>query len=304
MAVLEKEEAAVSANTAAPQKIDGGNSSIELYQKIDEMSTANPNPPLDLRKEAVSAPGYYVVIPATVWLDDRLPPNAKILYGDISALANQEGYCFASNEYLSRNHQLTDRTISKLISTLAECGHIFVEITSGKDGKRTGRKIRLAVSLCGGQPLEENFQGGGRNLLGVVEEKFYHNNTSNNTGKEKESKKKKKCAPAEDFDPKPQFVAWLRDTYPAAPSHGKNAVYAAFVRFCEERAGAGTPLPSARAVTALCNKLQRYAGSDLRLMADLLDTATVNSWRSVYPERGIARPPQAEAKKERAEEWL
>lgn len=40
---------------------------------------------------------YYSIIPATVRYDYRLKPAEKILYGELTALSNKEGYCFAQN---------------------------------------------------------------------------------------------------------------------------------------------------------------------------------------------------------------
>ena len=51
-------------------------------------------------------PGYYAVIPADVRYDDRIPPNAKLLYGEISALIGAEGYCYASNGYFMKIYGL------------------------------------------------------------------------------------------------------------------------------------------------------------------------------------------------------
>ena len=39
----------------------------------------------------------YSVIPARVRDDHSLRPNAKLLYGELSALAQAEGYCWAWN---------------------------------------------------------------------------------------------------------------------------------------------------------------------------------------------------------------
>ncbi len=51
-------------------------------------------------KTAVEAvkPAFWAVLPAAVRYDEELPPNAKLLYAEISALTDQRGYCYASNE--------------------------------------------------------------------------------------------------------------------------------------------------------------------------------------------------------------
>ena len=41
-------------------------------------------------------PGYFSVIPANVMYDVELCPNAKLLYGEITALCNKKGYCWAT----------------------------------------------------------------------------------------------------------------------------------------------------------------------------------------------------------------
>ena len=78
-------------------------------------------------------PNYYAVIPADVRYDNDLKDKAKLLYGEISALSNQYGYCYASNKYFANLYKVSTTTISTLIKNLIDCGYIESEI-SYKEG--------------------------------------------------------------------------------------------------------------------------------------------------------------------------
>lgn len=77
---------------------------------------------------------FWSVTPATVRYDEKLPDGAKLLYGEISALCNERGYCWASNEYFAQFYKNDARTIRRWVSALADRGHVYVKI-SGKSRK-------------------------------------------------------------------------------------------------------------------------------------------------------------------------
>lgn len=70
-------------------------------------------------------PNYFSILPATVRYDKRLgKPNAKILYSEITALSNRDGYCHASNTYFAKLYDVDSTTISKWISLLVKYGYL------------------------------------------------------------------------------------------------------------------------------------------------------------------------------------
>lgn len=72
-------------------------------------------------------PNYYAIIPASVRYDKKLKPNAKLLYGEITALCNQEGFCWADNTYFSRLYEVDRMTISRWISQLENSGYLKIQ---------------------------------------------------------------------------------------------------------------------------------------------------------------------------------
>lgn len=87
-------------------------------------------------------PGYYAIIPASVRYDERLTPNAKLLYGEITALCKKQGYCWATNDYFAQLYKTSDKTIGRWIKSLIDKKFIFTKVKTFRYQDGTIRKIR------------------------------------------------------------------------------------------------------------------------------------------------------------------
>ncbi|SET33811.1 DnaD and phage-associated domain-containing protein [Enterococcus malodoratus] len=114
---------------------------------------------------------YYAIIPANVRYDKRLPANAKLLYGEITALCNEKGFCWAGDKYFADLYGVSKVSIQKWLKALQENGYITKELIYKEGSKEIlHRYIRLVV-----YPIQEK-------LSNPTQEKFRDNNTSiNNT---------------------------------------------------------------------------------------------------------------------------
>ena len=122
---------------------------------------------------------YYAVIPANVRYDKRLCANAKLLYGEITALCNEKGYCWARNKYFSDLYEVSDRSIQKWIKQLVDFGYIKSEIIYKYGTKEVEARYLIIPSSSPGD--EEKFtRGGEEKFTRGGEEKFVDNNTNNN----------------------------------------------------------------------------------------------------------------------------
>lgn len=232
-------------------------------------------------------PNYYSIIPADVRYDDSIPANAKLLYGEISALIGKEGFCFATNQYFSELYGMADETISRLISKLETAGHIKREMERDATGQIVSRKIFLRVSIPDAQPLDEKINTSPQKNQEGIDEKVKDTNTSI-TDIDKKKNKQKKKAPVKAFDPLPLFVDWIDRNFPDHLPYLKNSLYQALARFADNRTAIKHPMQSKASVTALCNRLGRITHDSrdpLAAMIDLLDTATTSGWQSVYPPK-------------------
>ena len=87
---------------------------------------------------------YYAIIPATVRYNKDLKPNEKLLYGEITALANSKGFCFAINRYFAELYKVTIHTVSQWISHLEKLGYVNIELI--KDDKKEIKERRIYIS--------------------------------------------------------------------------------------------------------------------------------------------------------------
>lgn len=90
-------------------------------------------------------PNYYAVLIAEVRYDTKLGNFSKILYAEISALCNKEGYCWATNNYFADLFDVTSITVTRAITQLVQTGYIIRELENLGE-ENTARKLRLTVT--------------------------------------------------------------------------------------------------------------------------------------------------------------
>ena len=88
------------------------------------------------KKEKEEA-SYYSTIPNPVMFHPDLNPHAKLLYGFITSLSKEEGYCKASNKYLANKFHVQKSSISNWVKSLVDTGFITIKLifAQGEDGK-------------------------------------------------------------------------------------------------------------------------------------------------------------------------
>ena len=89
-------------------------------------------------------PTYYAILTADVRYCPDLSPQEKLLFAEITALSNKDGFCIAGNPYFSKLYSLTDVTISRQIKHLEELG--FIKITYDKIGAKVARRYITTAS--------------------------------------------------------------------------------------------------------------------------------------------------------------
>ena len=133
-------------------------------------------------------PSYYSILTANVRYDKELKANEKLLFSEITALSNRNGYCHANNNYFANLYNVSKTSISNWINHLKERGYLKVEMI--KDGKEIKERRLFPIST----PIKENFNTPSKNIYegnkekfnSPIKENFKENNTSiNNTSKNK-----------------------------------------------------------------------------------------------------------------------
>ena len=116
----------------------------------------------------MTKPNYYAIIPAKVRYSS-LKPNAKLLYGEITALSNKLGYCFATNNYFAELYGVNKNTVSRWLTDLKKLG--FITITIERDSNNQIIKRTIGIIQIDDTPIDKKSKDNNTSNI---------NNTSNN----------------------------------------------------------------------------------------------------------------------------
>ena len=103
-------------------------------------------------------PTYYAIIPANVRYNKKLSPNEKLLYGELTCLTHQDGYCFATNSYFARLYGVTVRTVQGWFKALEQCGYINIRYDRDSYESCT-RKIYINANYVNPSPDTSGIDG-------------------------------------------------------------------------------------------------------------------------------------------------
>lgn len=87
-------------------------------------------------EDSQRVPKYWAVLPPEIRYNPDLPPLARLLYAEISALTDLTGYCYASNAYFQRLFKISERTLQNHLQALKTSGCIRIESGDGGHGRR------------------------------------------------------------------------------------------------------------------------------------------------------------------------
>ena len=232
-------------------------------------------------------PGYYAIIPANVRYDDSIPPNAKLLYGEISALIGEDGFCYATNAYFMKLYNFSDPTISRLLSQLEKAGYIKRQLEKDQSGQVVRRKLYLSVSMPEiHPPIKNDTTSPQKKGEGGIKNDGYTN--TSNTNKEKDKKEKPK--PLTDEELKHVVVSGISGLeLENANAAVKNELYRWIMALYDpSREAKKLPVRSELSVKATFRKLAQ-SGKDPQVMINMLCTAIEGGWQGIHvPNKGAS----------------
>ncbi len=227
---------------------------------------------------------YYAVIPATVRYDKTIPAAAKLLYGEITALCNQSGLCWAENTYFANLYEVSVRTVQFWINALLNAGYIHRNIQYAEDGKTVIRRCLSIVSSEFTTPCTNFHEINERNDAGAMQKNspiiLQDNTTTNITRNNPPTPGKKKAL----------FERMTSET--DLPERVKASIY----KWLEYKKYNYQEMGFKALLTIVQRKVEEY-GADA--VIELVDECISNTWKGLIWEKLNKRPPQQQPRKPR-----
>lgn len=233
-------------------------------------------------------PNYYAIIPANVRYDNTLRPNAKLLYAEITALANAQGFCNARNGYFAELYGLSKKTIEGLIAQLVKQQYIRVKVNRDAQGEVIDRQIWVI-------PLPEEVDTPPLNFKETSPKNEGETPLKNKGYLNRMNITRKNNTP---IVPKSKLDQW-------AEYAGEDAELLGALRDFEQMRNRRKKPMTERARRMLLNALDKLSNGDRETKIKMLELSIVHCWDTVYPLKANDREkPEKTKKKGRADEWL
>ena len=213
---------------------------------------------------------YYAIIPANVRYDKDLAPNAKLLYGEITALCNEKGYCWASNQYFAELYGVSVLSVKRWVNSLVNKGYVYRILTYKQNSKEVDKRIlsidsgikidTTSVQKCYDPSIKNDTSSSIKN---DTDNNTSINNTFNNTDiyKEKNIKKESVNSVIAEYTENKDLQDALHD-------------------FVDMRTKARKPL-TVRAMKLSLNQLDNLAVDDVTKIA-IVNQSIVHTWSTFY----------------------
>lgn len=211
---------------------------------------------------------YYAIIPANVRYDKDLAPNAKLLYGEITALCNEKGYCWASNQYFAELYGVSVLSVKRWVNSLVTKGYVYRTLTYKPNSKEVDKRIlsidsgikidTTSVQKCYDPSIKSDTSSSIKN---DTDNNTNINNTFNNTYKEKNIKKESVQSVIAEYTESKDLQDALHD-------------------FVDMRTKVRKPL-TVRAMKLSLNELDKLAVDDMTKIA-IVNQSIVHSWLTFY----------------------
>ena len=213
---------------------------------------------------------YYAIIPANVRYDKDLAPNAKLLYGEITALCNEKGYCWASNQYFAELYGVSVLSVKRWVNSLVNKGYVYRTLTYKPNSKEVDKRIlsidsgikidTTSVQKCYDPSIKNDTSSSIKN---DTDNNTSINNTFNNTNiyKEKNIKKESVNSVIAEYTENKELQDALHD-------------------FVDMRTKARKPL-TVRAMKLSLNQLDNLAVDDVTKIA-IVNQSIVHTWSTFY----------------------
>ncbi len=209
-------------------------------------------------------------IPKEIWLDKRLSALDKIVLMEIDSLDNSDKGCYASNKHIAEFCQCSEATVTRAIAKLTEFGYLYVHQQAGKP-----RIVKTIISK--NDTLVKMIRHPNQNDDTPRQNDYpprqnddqvkIISNINNNTIREKENIKRKR--ENTDFD---KILSGVED----------DELKELYCEYIKMRKLIKAPMTD-RALTMLIKKVNELEPSSISRQKQLLETAIINNWKSVYP---------------------